>query len=223
MRELKIARATRDPLHLPVLLRKLWRDHLHPRRQGQERHSRRSSTSKAIRTIRSTAARSVPRAPRSSRTSEPAAPDEVRRCGAPGSDHWEDIGWDTALDEVGHWVKKTRDASFVDKDDKGKTVNRCEGLAWIGGCTDYQRVQTSWSSSRCAAWGSATWKIRPESDTAPRSQVWRPSFGRGAMTKWLHRHQEHRHDVDHGWQSCREPPVPASSGRSKRRRSVTPR
>src|SRR3954467_10826728 len=27
---------------------------------------------------------------------------EVRR---PGSDHWEDIGWDQALDEVGHWVK----------------------------------------------------------------------------------------------------------------------
>jgi formate dehydrogenase major subunit len=58
---------------------------------------------------------------------------QVRR---PGSDHWEDIGWDTALDEVGHWVKKTRDASFVDKDDKGVTVNRCEGLAFIGGCTD---------------------------------------------------------------------------------------
>jgi formate dehydrogenase major subunit len=58
---------------------------------------------------------------------------QVRR---PGSDHWEDIGWDTALDEVGHWVKKIRDASFVDKDDKGVTVNRCEGLAFIGGCTD---------------------------------------------------------------------------------------
>jgi formate dehydrogenase major subunit len=58
---------------------------------------------------------------------------QVRR---PGSDHWEDIAWDTAIDEVGHWVKKTRDASFVDKDDKGMTVNRCEGLAFIGGCTD---------------------------------------------------------------------------------------
>jgi len=58
---------------------------------------------------------------------------QVRR---PGSDHWEDIGWDQAIDEVGHWVKKTRDASFVDKDDKGATVNRCEGLAFIGGCTD---------------------------------------------------------------------------------------
>ncbi len=58
---------------------------------------------------------------------------QVRR---PGSDHWEDIGWDAAIDEIGHRVKKVRDDSFVDKDAKGQTVNRCEGLAWIGGCTD---------------------------------------------------------------------------------------
>jgi formate dehydrogenase major subunit len=58
---------------------------------------------------------------------------QVRR---PGSDRWEDISWDTALDEIGHWVKKTRDASFVETDDQGRTVNRCEGIAWSGGCTD---------------------------------------------------------------------------------------
>ncbi len=58
---------------------------------------------------------------------------QVRR---PGSDHWEDISWDTALDEIGHLVKKTRDATFVEKDDKGRTVNRCDGLAFTGGCTD---------------------------------------------------------------------------------------
>ena len=58
---------------------------------------------------------------------------QVRR---PGSTRWEDISWDTALDEIGHWVKKTRDASFVETDDQGRTVNRCEGIAWTGGCTD---------------------------------------------------------------------------------------
>ena len=58
---------------------------------------------------------------------------QVRR---PGSDHWEDIFWDTAIDEIGHWVKKTRDASFIEQDAEGRTVNRCEGMAWIGGCTD---------------------------------------------------------------------------------------
>jgi formate dehydrogenase major subunit len=58
---------------------------------------------------------------------------QVRR---PGSDHWEEIGWDQAIDEIGHWVKKTRDNTFVEKDAQGRTVNRCESLAWIGGCTD---------------------------------------------------------------------------------------
>jgi formate dehydrogenase major subunit len=58
---------------------------------------------------------------------------QVRR---PGSDRWADISWDTALDEIGRWVKKTRDESFVDKDAQGRTVNRNEGMAWIGGCTD---------------------------------------------------------------------------------------
>jgi formate dehydrogenase major subunit len=58
---------------------------------------------------------------------------QVRR---PGSDHWQDIGWDQAIDEIAAWVKTTRDATFVEKDARGRTVNRCEGLAWTGGCTD---------------------------------------------------------------------------------------
>ena len=58
---------------------------------------------------------------------------QVRR---PGSDHWEDIGWDTAIDEIGRLVKKTRDETFVEKDPRGRTVNRCEGIGFNGGCTD---------------------------------------------------------------------------------------
>jgi formate dehydrogenase major subunit len=58
---------------------------------------------------------------------------QVRR---PGSDHWEDIGWDQALDEISRRVKTTRDATFVEKDPRGRIVNRCEGIAWNGGCTD---------------------------------------------------------------------------------------
>ena len=58
---------------------------------------------------------------------------QVRR---PGSDHWEDIEWDTAVGEIAGWVKKTRDATFVEKDARGRIVNRCEGIAWTGGCTD---------------------------------------------------------------------------------------
>src|SRR5215510_7405331 len=58
---------------------------------------------------------------------------QVRR---PGSDHWEDISWDNAIDEIARLVKKTRDDTFIEKDDKGHTVNRCEGIAFSGGCTD---------------------------------------------------------------------------------------
>jgi formate dehydrogenase major subunit len=58
---------------------------------------------------------------------------QVRR---PGSDHWDDIAWDQAIDEIARWTKKTRDATFVEKDPQGRTVNRCESIGWIGGCTD---------------------------------------------------------------------------------------
>ena len=58
---------------------------------------------------------------------------QVRR---PGSDRWEDIGWDQALDEISRKVKQTRDATFVQRDAQGRTVNRCEGIAFTGGCTD---------------------------------------------------------------------------------------
>jgi formate dehydrogenase major subunit len=58
---------------------------------------------------------------------------QVRR---PGSDRWEDISWDAAIDEIGQKVKKTRDDTFVEKDAKGQPANRCEGIAFTGGCTD---------------------------------------------------------------------------------------
>jgi formate dehydrogenase major subunit len=62
---------------------------------------------------------------------------QVRR---PGSDHWEDISWDDAFNEIGRWVKKSRDETFVEKDERGYTVNRCEGIAWTGGCTDTNEI-----------------------------------------------------------------------------------
>src|ERR687890_1764499 len=76
---------------------------------------------------------------------------QVRR---PGSDHWEDIGWDQALDEISRHVKRTRDETFVEKDPRGRTVNRCEGIAFTGGCTDtnefnYLAVKTMRSLGVC--------------------------------------------------------------------------
>ena len=58
---------------------------------------------------------------------------QVRR---PGATDWQDISWDDALNEIARSVKKSRDDTFFEKDAQGHTVNRCEGIAWTGGCTD---------------------------------------------------------------------------------------
>lgn len=58
---------------------------------------------------------------------------QVRR---PGSDKWEDISWDQAINEIARATKKARDEGFVDKDAQGRTVNRLDNIAFAGGCTD---------------------------------------------------------------------------------------
>lgn len=55
---------------------------------------------------------------------------KVRRA---GSDHWDDISWDDAIDEIARHVKKTRDESFITKDEDGVTVNRTEAIGHLGG------------------------------------------------------------------------------------------
>lgn len=46
---------------------------------------------------------------------------KVRRA---GSDRFEDISWDEALDKIARYLKDDRDANFVQKNEKGQTVNR---------------------------------------------------------------------------------------------------
>jgi formate dehydrogenase major subunit len=43
---------------------------------------------------------------------------------APGSDKWQRIGWDDALDRIAKLMKQDRDANFVAKNAQGQTVNR---------------------------------------------------------------------------------------------------
>ena len=69
----------------------------------------------------------------------------------PGSDRWEPMGWDEAIDQIARRIKKTRDAGFLEKDGNGVTVNRLDSIAAIGGCTDtnefnwlFQKVARSW-------------------------------------------------------------------------------
>lgn len=51
---------------------------------------------------------------------------------APGSDKWEEIDWNTALDKVAKNIKDTRDRTFIEKEN-GFTVNRTDAIAFLGG------------------------------------------------------------------------------------------
>lgn len=51
---------------------------------------------------------------------------------APNSDKWEEKSWDWAIAEIAKRVKKTRDAGFIEKNDKGQVVNRVENIAHLG-------------------------------------------------------------------------------------------
>lgn len=51
---------------------------------------------------------------------------------APGSDKWQEISWDEAMDKVVKNIKKSRDEGIVHKEN-GVTVNRTDNIAYIGG------------------------------------------------------------------------------------------
>ncbi len=51
---------------------------------------------------------------------------------APNSDKWQEKSWDWALNEIAKRVKATRDANFIEKNDKGQVVNRLEAIAHVG-------------------------------------------------------------------------------------------
>ncbi len=51
---------------------------------------------------------------------------------APYSSHWQKVSWDWALFTIAKRIKKSRDASFTRKNDKGQVVNRTNGIAEVG-------------------------------------------------------------------------------------------
>jgi formate dehydrogenase major subunit len=53
---------------------------------------------------------------------------------APGSDKWERVTWDWALDRIAKHMKADRDANFVQKNAAGVTVNRWATTAFLPGC-----------------------------------------------------------------------------------------
>ena len=51
---------------------------------------------------------------------------------APYANEWKQVSWDWALSEIARRVKKTRDASFTNKNAKGQIVNRTTAIASVG-------------------------------------------------------------------------------------------
>lgn len=51
------------------------------------------------------------------------------------STEWREVTWDFAMDWFARRFKESRDNTFVARDDAGRTVNRCEGIAWVGSAT----------------------------------------------------------------------------------------
>lgn len=51
---------------------------------------------------------------------------------APYSAQWETRSWDWAISEITKRIKKSRDASFTERNEKGQLVNRTDGIAAVG-------------------------------------------------------------------------------------------
>jgi len=52
---------------------------------------------------------------------------------APGSAKWEEKSWDWAIPEIAKRIKATRDGHWTATTAAGKTVNRTEAIAFVGG------------------------------------------------------------------------------------------
>jgi formate dehydrogenase major subunit len=59
---------------------------------------------------------------------------------APGSRVWEEKPWDWAIDRIAGLVKATRDATFVERDSRGRAINALTSIGVIGGCTDTNEI-----------------------------------------------------------------------------------
>lgn len=54
---------------------------------------------------------------------------------APKATEWKEVSWDFIMETLARRFKDSRDNTFVEKDSRGRTVNRCEGIAWVGSAT----------------------------------------------------------------------------------------
>jgi formate dehydrogenase major subunit len=51
---------------------------------------------------------------------------------APNAKEWKEVSWEWAFDKIAENIKTVRDASFMQKNEKGETVNRTDAIASVG-------------------------------------------------------------------------------------------
>ncbi len=100
---------------------------------------------------------------------------------APYSDKWQQVSWEWAIENIAERVKKTRDAGFTIKNDKGQTVNRTTAIASVGSAAfDNEECFIYQSLMRALGLVYIEHQARIcHSSTVPALAE---SFGRGAMT-----------------------------------------
>ena len=122
------------------------------------------------------------------------------------SSEWREVDWDFAMDWFARRFKDSRDNTFVERDEAGRTVNRCEGIAWVGSATVAN--EDAYLITKTMR-GLGLMYHRPSGPDM--TQPHGGQFGRhvrpGRHDQPLEGHQERRCHPGHGRQPGGEPPL----------------
>ena len=104
---------------------------------------------------------------------------------APGSDTWQRISWEHAIERIARLMKDDRDANFIEKNAKGTTVNRWLSTGML--CSSAASSETGSLDQRFTrALGILGTDSQARVCHAPTVSALAPTFGRGAMTNnWV--------------------------------------
>lgn len=104
---------------------------------------------------------------------------------APGSDKWQRIGWDDAINRIARLMKDDRDANFIEKNAQGVTVNRWSTTGML--CSSAASNETGILDGKFArGLGMVAIDCQARLCHGPTVAALAPTFGRGAMTNnWV--------------------------------------
>jgi formate dehydrogenase major subunit/formate dehydrogenase-N alpha subunit len=104
---------------------------------------------------------------------------------APGSDKWQRISWDDAIERIARLMKADRDANFIEKNAQGLTVNRWTTTGML--CSSAASNETGILDGKFTrALGMVGIDCQARLCHGPTVAALAPTFGRGAMTNnWV--------------------------------------